>query len=713
VAEVGISPHAWRDRPPAVEFRVEMRSATGSWTRTAIRRVEAWRVTERRWHTLRVEVPPEVDRYGEDVVITLTTAVDADGNVESALALFGDPRLERLRPAHEVRRSVATFVGRARQNGVRSALRVAQEASVSEEAERYVHWCAGTAPDAEQLAAMTREAATFPFQPRFSIVTPVYNTDPRWLRACIESVRRQAYPHWQLSLADDASTSAETVAVLREYAHDERISVVRLERNSHISAASNAALAKTDGDFVALLDHDDELTPDALFHVARYLNAHPDADVIYSDEDKLDLAGTRCDPYFKPDWSPEHFLTCMYTCHLMVVRRALLQEVGGFRVGYEGAQDYDLVLRLMERTRRIHHIPRILYHWRKLETSTASAGMAKPWAMDAGRLSLEDYVKRNAIGAEVLPGPAPGVFRIKRAIAGTPLVSIVIPTSGEPRRRAGREVDLLATCIRSIRERTAWPHYEVILVSDRPTLQPATLDALDGVRHVVVPTEPGAPFNFSRKINLGVTRASGEHVVLLNDDVEVTTAEWLSAMLEWSQDPGVGAVGAKLLYPDGRLQHIGLVLGVTGIAAHAFHQHPGSSPGYASSAVSIRNYSAVTAACLMSRRAVFDEVGGFDEVLPVDFNDIDYCLRLRKAGYRTVFTPYAQLFHHESASVGSRAPRREDVELMRARWGKVIDDDPFYNPNLTRETADYRLPAGVASASSGTRRAVPPASNGR
>lgn len=712
VTQIGVSPVVWSKRPPAVDFRVELRSASGTWTRAADRRLDAGsRITDRRWHTLRIDMPPEVDRHGEDVVVSLSATLAPGCSADHAWAVFGEPRLERPRPAREVRQSLAAFVARARRGGVRSAIRLAHEAAGGQDGESYARWCASATPGAAALDAMAQRAAALPFQPRITVVTPVYNTDPRWLRACIESVRRQAYHHWQLSLADDASTSPETRAVLREYESDPRISVTYLEKNSHISAATNAALARATGEFVAFLDHDDELTPDALFQVASYLNAHPDADLIYSDEDKLDLAGTRCDPYFKPDWSPEHFLTCMYTCHLMVVRRTLLEAVGGFRRGYEGAQDYDLVLRLMERTNRIHHIPRILYHWRKLETSTASAGLAKPWAMDAGRLALEDYVTRNRLDAEVLPGPAAGVFRIKRAIAGTPLVSIVIPTAGTLRRDGRRELDLLAACIRSIVEQTAWPHYELILVTGRAGLQPTTLAALKGARHVIVSDD--VPFNFSRKINLGVSRANGEHLVLLNDDVEVAGAEWLSAMLEWSQDPGIGAVGAKLLYPDGRLQHIGLVLGVDGIAAHPFHQHPGASPGYASSALSIRNYSAVTAACLMSRRGVFVEVGGFDEALPVDFNDIDYCLRLARAGYRTVFTPYAQLFHHESASVGARVPSREHVEMMRRRWGALIEDDPFYNPNLTRDTADYRLPATSPPAISGTRRVWPPASSGR
>ncbi len=691
VTEVAVSPVVWRAHPGPVQFKVEMRSLASDWSRDAQLTVDvAGRVTDRQWHELRIAVPAEVERYGQDVIVTLSTAVPPGASTDGAWAVFGEPRLERRRPAAEVKRSVGAFVSRVRQAGFRSALRVAHDASDGQEAERYARWCATNTPSPADLERMAEQAKTLAFQPRIDIVTPVYNTDPKWLRACIESVRAQVYPHWHLCLANDASTLPGTLEVLREYEGDPRISIVHLEKNSHISAASNAALQKATGDFVALLDHDDELTPDALFHVATFLNAEPAADLIYSDEDKLDLSGSRCDPYFKPGWSPDHFLTCMYTCHLMVVRRSLLEAIGGFRRGYEGAQDYDLVLRLMERTRSIHHIPRILYHWRKLPESTASAGLAKPWAMDAGRLALEDYIKRNDLRAEVLPGPAAGVFRIKRAIRGTPLVSIIIPTAGRLRREGSREFDLLASCVRSIRQLTSWKEYELIIVAESAGLQPETLAALAGARHTIV-TDAGAPFNFSRKINLGASHANGEHLVLLNDDVEVTDPEWLSSMLEQSQDPGVGAVGAKLLYPDGRLQHIGMVLGVGGIAAHAFHQHPGASPGYASSALSIRNYSAVTAACLMTRREVFHEVGGFDEALPVDFNDIDFCLRIRKAGLRVVFTPYAQLFHHESASVGAREKRPEDVALMRHRWGALIDDDPHYNPNLTRDGADYRL----------------------
>jgi glycosyltransferase involved in cell wall biosynthesis len=382
----------------------------------------------------------------------------------------------------------------------------------------------------------------------------------------------------------------------------------------------------------------------------------------------------------------------MYTCHLTVARRALVEAAGGFRKGYEGAQDYDLWLRMMQRTDRIAHVPRILYHWRKLPQSTASAGAAKPWAQDAGHLALRDYVARAGIDADVIPGSTPGLFRVRRRIAGRPLVSIVIPTAGRPREVRGRRHDLLAQAVRSIVERTEWPEWEIVVVADAAGLQPSSLEALRGTRHQVLALAADGPFNFSRKINAGVAASQGAHVLLFNDDLEAIDRDWMSAMLEYSQDPAIGAVGAQLLYPDGRLQHVGMLLGVAGVAAHAYHQHPGSTPGYYGSVIGPRNFSAVTAACLMTRRAVFDEAGGFDEAFPIDFNDVDYCLRVRRAGYRVVYTPYARLHHHESASFGARQQDPAGIAEMKRRWPEVIARDPYYNSNLTREFPDYRLP---------------------
>ncbi len=692
VCDCAISPLVWSERPPAIEFTIVVETAAGGWRReTSLRIDPGSRWTDRRWHTVTIPLP-DTSEASIEATVTLSTKVSAGADAGHAWALFGEPRFEWSRPAAEVKRSVATFARRVRTDGLGKSLELLRVTGITSH-DAYPRWVTRNTRKAEELATLAAETTALTYQPLISIVTPVYNTEPRWLRACIDSVRQQVYPNWEHCLCDDASSLPATIETLREYETDPRIRIRYATVNGGISIASNAALEQASGEFVALLDHDDELPPDALAEVVRYLDRHPDADVLYSDEDKLDLAGARCDPYFKPDWSPDHFLTCMYTCHFMVIRRTLLAEIGGFRKGYEGAQDYDLLLRLMERTTRIHHIPRVLYHWRKLPESTASAGQAKPWALDAGRLALEDYVRRNGVEAEVLSGGLPGVYRIKRRIRGTPLVSIVIPTAGRYRTVRGGQVDMLAAAIRSVVEKTEYRYYELIVVADAAGVLPETLRALEGTQHQVLRFERLGLFNFSAKVNAGAAAASGDHVLLFNDDLEVTSPEWLEAMLEYSQEPEIGAVGAKLLYPDGRLQHVGMVLGVAGVAAHAFHQHPGVSPGYAGSAVMVRNYSAVTGACLMSRRDVFAEVGGFDERFPIDFNDVDYCLRLRRAGYRVVFTPFAQLYHHESASFGARQQDLGAVAEMRKRWGAAIDRDPYYNPNLTRDFPDYRLDA--------------------
>jgi GT2 family glycosyltransferase len=591
-------------------------------------------------------------------------------------------RLVVGRSPREIGRTLRRVAGRLRTEGLASVLQTVRDAPNAEgDVDAFRRWIERNTPRPPDLERLTQKAAALTWRPRISVVTPVYNTDPQYLRACIDSVRSQIYTEWELCLADDASPREETRSVLREY-DDPRIRVRYLARNSQISAASNAALALATGEYVALLDHDDELTPDALFEIARFLNEHRDADMIYSDEDKLDAAGARCDPYFKPDWSPEHFLSTMYTCHLMVVRTRMLEEAGGFRQGYEGAQDYDLVLRLMERTDRIYHLPRILYHWRKAPGSAASENAAKPWAIDSGRKALQDYVRRQGSAAEVCRGSAPGLFRIKQAVVGQPLVSIILPTRGTG--------DLVLRSVRSLAEHTSYGKFEVVVASDGP-LSAELRDVLGSLTSRIVDYRGPGAFNFSHKINAAAREARGDHLLLLNDDVEAVEDDWLSALLEYSQQQPVGAVGAKLLYPDGRLQHAGILIGVCGIAAHAFHQHAGSSVGYASSAVRPGNFSAVSAACLMTRREVFEAVGGMDERLAIDFNDVDYCLRVRKAGYRIVFTPYARLVHHESASTGSRAPSPAEAALMREKWGAVLEQDPYYNPNLSVHFPDYRL----------------------
>jgi GT2 family glycosyltransferase len=682
-----ILPSAWEICPEGVEFAATVRGGSDkeAWVRSQVRVLDPSRSwNDRGWRRLVIHLPPAAT--GE-VVIRLDTRPLAAGASRDIPVAWGDPALVWPRTRNERRRLVTGAVRRARWSGLRGAVQYAVgHRRAHDEAAIYERWVQAHALDARALGELRAQVSGLAYQPIVSIITPVCNTPPDILSACIESVRAQAYGNWQLCMADDGSSAGGTAEVLARCSGDPRIRVTKLDVRSGISAASNAALALATGDYVAFLDHDDTLAPEALADVVRYLNDHRDADVVYSDEDKLDTAGRRCEPYFKPDWSPELFLSYMYACHFLVVRRELVQAAGGFRREYDGAQDYDLLLRVMERTRRIHHIPRVLYHWRKGAGSAAQSNAGKPWAVDAGRRALEDYAARSGAKSQVLSGPAPGMYRFRRAIRGEPLVSLVIPTTGRPR---GRD-DLLARCLRSL-SKTTWSNFEVVLSADGGELSPPARGALTGLRHTVVRYAAAGPFNFARKVNHGVRHASGEHIVLFNDDLEVVTPEWLTAMLEYSQEPEIGAVGAKLLYPDGRIQHVGMLVGVCGLAAHAFHQAPGRSAGYFGSAVVPRNCSAVTAACLMTRRALFDQLGGLDESLPVDFNDVDFCLRLRSAGFRIVFTPYAELVHHESTSIGRRQQSARELALVRERWGRTLEQDPYYNPNLSRLFSDYRL----------------------
>ena len=648
VVDCGFVPNVPELSDP-VTFEATVASSDGAWTSRAERTLRP-RVlgSDRHWRRLEVPLPPDISGA---VDVTLTTRLSPGSVRDYAWSLWGEPRFLWRRRVPEITRLA---LGAIRRDGLRKTIGRLRTADGADPRVSYAEWAAKHALTADGRERLRAEVAALSHQPLISVITPVYNTRAKWLRAAVESVRQQVYGRWELILADDASTSAETRRTLDEYRTiDPRIKIVQLATNSHISAASNAALEAATGEFIALLDHDDELPADALAEVARYIDAHPDVDFIYTDEDKLDLGGARCDPYFKPDWSPEHFLNFMYTNHLMVLRRALVERVGRFRLGFEGSQDYDLALRVVSVSDRVGHIPKVLYHWRRVPGSAAAEASAKPWALAAGRRALVEHVGRIGLDAEVLDGAGPGLVHVKRRIHGQPLISIVVTTDDRQRMVDGRSIALLPTAIRSIRQKTLYPNYEIVIV-DNGRLSDATRDFLKTVPHRRVSYTIEGDFNFAHKLNFSVRHATGEHLVLLNDDVEIISSNWLNAMLEYSQDPAIGAVGAKLYFGDGRLQHAGIVLGVSGLAAHVFHQAPGHHPGYAGSTIGPRNYSAVTAACLMTRRGVWDEVGGFNEQLAIDFNDVDYCLKVRRAGYRVVFTPYAELFHYESTSHGQR-----------------------------------------------------------
>jgi glycosyltransferase involved in cell wall biosynthesis len=532
------------------------------------------------------------------------------------------------------------------------------------------------------IDSMRRELETFTHTPLITILMPVYNTQEVWLHKAIQSVQAQLYPNWEMCVVNDASTKNYIVPILNEYAaSDPRIRVKQLSENRGIAGASSEALAMATGEFIGLLDHDDELTPDALWEVASWLNRIPRLDLLYSDEDKLIADGVRVEPFFKPDWSPDLLLSMNYITHFAVFRRSLLEGIGGFRSGYEGAQDYDVLLRVTEKTNRIAHVPKILYHWRMADTSSASSARAKPFASESGQRAVEDALKRRGQEAsvEVL---APGRYRARYKIPKSPLVSIIIPTKDQVR--------LLHQCVASIEEKTRYHPYEIIVI-DNNSIEPETIHYLDALsdKHRVL--RYPQPFNFSAINNFGANQAKGEHLLFLNDDIQVIDGEWLTALVEQAQRPEVGAVGAKLLYPDNSIQHGGVTLGICGGAGHAFRKLPNNRTAYFGLADLTRNCSAVTAACMIIRRKVFEEVGGFDEELKVVYNDVDLCLRIREHGYLILYTPFAMLYHFESATRGRLRPTREE-ELFCRRWSETIRlGDPYYNPSLTLTREDWSL----------------------
>lgn len=558
----------------------------------------------------------------------------------------------------------------------------------------YELWLQRNELRASDIARIREMVALMPRRPTFSILMPVYNTPELYLREAIESVIRQAYPYWQLCIADDASTAPYVRNVLDEYAvRDSRIDVSYRSQNGHMAKASNTALSLARGEFIGLLDHDDLLTPDALFENAVVINYHPTTDMIYSDEDKLDNLGRRYDPYFKPDWSPDTFLTRMYTCHFGVYRRSLVEEIGGFREGFEGSQDYDLVLRLTERTQHIRHIPRVLYHWRIHAGSVTSTSEQKPYAYVAALRALNEALERRGEAGRVedIPGLL-GFYVVRYDIVRPGRVSVIIPTRDH--------AEDLQRCLGSLFEKTQYPDYEVVVIDNGSTefgalevlrtFEQREASRLRVLRHDV-------PFNFSEINNFGVRNSTGSYLVFLNNDTEILEGDWLTAMMRQAQRPSVGAVGAKLLYADDTVQHAGVVIGIGGIAGHSHRQSKRDDLGYFNALATVQNYSAVTAACMMMRREVFDEVGGFDERLKVAYNDVDLCLRLREAGYLNVFLPYVVLHHFESKSRGydvtpdKWARDETEREFMQARWNIGQFVDPFYNPNLTLDAENFAI----------------------
>ncbi|MBI5118560.1 glycosyltransferase family 2 protein [Candidatus Poribacteria bacterium] len=554
----------------------------------------------------------------------------------------------------------------------------------------YQKWRRRNTPTEADFERMRAEVKRFDYSPLISVVMPVFDVDAAFLRRAVESVERQIYPNWELCIADDGSTRSETKAELERLSQvSDRIRIRFLEGNTGISCASNAAIELAGGEFIALLDHDDELSPDALFENVKLLNSHRDTDMIYSDEDKLDERGRHVEVFLKPDWSPELLLSNMYTCHLGVYRKSVIDVIGGFREGFEGAQDYDLVLRLTERTGRIRHIPRILYHWRHSPGSTASSysgrgaghsGMKAP--AECSLKALREAMQRRGIDGRVEPGLFEGSYRVRPMVKDNPLVTIIIPTRDN--------LSLLEKCIRSVDEND-YRNFEVIVVNNRSE-KPETIEFLGRLAsqkntQVIAYDKP---YDFSAINNLAANRARGSHLLLLNSDTEAVRPDWLTAMLEVAQIPGVAVVGSKLLYPDDTVQHAGIVLWHCGVAGHLHSRLHRDNHGYFGMADAMRNCSAVTAACMLIKKSIFDELGGLDPELPIAYQEVAFCLRAWECGYRTVYTPFSLLYHIESAVTGPRVDK-PDSRVFQRKWENRCPSDPFYNPNFPRGSLNFRL----------------------
>lgn len=566
-----------------------------------------------------------------------------------------------------------------------AALRRATSRNDNEIARNYAQWI----EDFDTLSATDRgEIAThiakFQTRPLISVIVPVYETPEPILRATIDSLIAQIYPHWELCVADDASKAPHVRKVLEAYRQqDSRINLAFRETNGHISAASNSALKLATGEYVTLLDHDDVLSEHALYLVAEAIQRHPDADVFYSDEDKLDASGKRCDPHFKPDWSPELFYGQNYLNHLTTYKRSAVEQAGGFREGFEGSQDYDLALRVIAATKApIVHIPYILYHWRIFEGAGTMSSINLRKATAAARQALIDYFSSRGITVTVKD--VMGSFhRIVRPDSQRwPKISVIVPTRDY--------LDVLRVTIDGLEHHTDYPNLEII-IADNESVQPETLTYLSAVheRGIRVVKCRGK-FNYSDINNKATALSTGELVLLLNNDVSMIDAGWLKQMVGYFSDPEVGIVGPKLLYPDGTLQHAGVVLGIGGVAGHRYAKASGNETGTFCRLALAQDVSAVTGACLLIRRELFDKVGGLDaDNLAVAFNDIDLCMQARAAGYRIIWTPFAVLTHHESKSrgldVGGEKQERFRLEsrFMRRKWGNRLLSDPFYNPNLS------------------------------
>ena len=547
------------------------------------------------------------------------------------------------------------------------------------------------------IQEIRRNIKSFVQKPLISIVVPVYDVDQKWLELAIESIRGQLYENWELCLCDDCSPSPHVAEVLNRYAlMDSRIKVSIKTINEGIALTSNAAMAMATGDFVGLLDHDDEISIDALYENVKVINEHPEVGLIYSDEDKKDMQGHRVDPFFKPDYSPELIYSQNYICHFTVIRKTILDEIGGFSEGVDGSQDHDLILRSIEKSKKVIHIPKILYHWRKIPGSTAAVYDSKSYAWEAGRRAIEASLERKDIPGTVSFAKYQGSYRVSYDIIGDPLVTIIIPFKDK--------AELLKTCIESIIAKSTFKNFEILGIDNNSEEQKTqkALKSLASLDKRVSFIPYNDPFNFAAICNFGVEKARGDYIVFLNNDTEVISPGWIEALLELAQQPGIGAVGGKLYYPDDTIQHSGVVIGMTGVGGHPFRLFHKDDVGYYARPHVIHNVCAVTGACLMIGKTTYEEVGGMDsEKFGIAYNDVDLCMSLLKKGYRNVLTPYCELYHYESQSRGYEdTPEKlarlgAETEAFNAKWNNFFENgDPCFSPHLSLDNERFTIKIG-------------------
>lgn len=566
----------------------------------------------------------------------------------------------------------------------------------------YIKWCKENFPSQDRLYLQREKQRTWENRPLISIVVPTFNTPQRFLRAMIESVRMQSYTNWELCIAD-GSTEDKVYAIANEYISAGFTNIIyrRLTDNSGIAGNTNAGIEMAHGEWIGFLDHDDTLSPEALFQVVQVINTSENVDLIYSDEDKMDINGRKYfAPHFKPSFSIDLLRSNNYITHFLIVRRELQKKVGLIQDAYEGAQDYDFVLRCSEQARKIVHIPKILYHWRQHKNSTAAKPESKMYAYIAGKRALEAHLQRQGIKGNVVIRKELGFYDVHYDIVGEPLVSIIIPNKDN--------IDVLHRCLKSI-DRSTYKNIEIIIVENN-SQEDVTFKYYDGLnetnfKYPIKLVTWGGPFNYSSINNYGVTHAEGEYIVLLNNDIEIISRNWVEELLGNCQRPEVGVVGAKLYYPNDTIQHAGIVLGQGdgmtngGVAGSMFVglQKNSSFKGYMHKSDLQLNYSAVTAACMMVKKSVFDKVEGLEEALTVAFNDVDFCIKVNQAGYLVVYNPHVEAYHYESLTRGQEdSPEKADRfqkegDFMRKKWKGLLKSDPFYNPNLSLKSCNYKI----------------------